>query len=184
MTFDDLESALRLMVRRHGFEHVNRCLQEIGLSEGQSEYPDLRVGFSDVSSPGKSESRRSKMSATDYVAKLGLPLDNQAIVVELARRFESKDFLPTFGDIANFCRTNGLETPKSRTRASAVPRIFKHMAAMDSSRVQAILDAGMYSGPSKLGPIADAIRRNGRVSRDDQVTNVGKGDPRKGPIEF
>ena len=184
MTSDDLESTLRLMVRRHGFVHVNRCLQEIGLSEGQSECPGLHVGFSDVAGPGESRSPRPKLSATAYVAKLDIPLDNQAIVVELARRFESKDFLPTFGDIANFCQTNGLETPKSKTRIGAIPRIFKLMATMDSSRTQAILDADMYSGPSKLGPIADAIRRNGRASKKDNVANVGKGDPRKGLIEF
>ena len=184
MTIDDLESALRLMVRRHGFVYVNRCLAEIGLSEGQSESPGSHVGFSDVSSPGKSKSPRPKMSATAYVAKLNLPLDNQPVVVELAKRFESKDFLPTFGDIANFCQTNGLETPKSRTRSSAIPRIFKLMATMDSSHTQAILDADMYSGPSKLGPIADAIRRNGRASKKDKVTNLGKGDPRKGLIGF
>ena len=73
------------------------------------------------------------------------------------------------------------------TEPSAIPRIFKIIATMDSSRTQAILDADMYSGPSKLGPIADAIRRNGRASKNDldfNVVNVGKGAPRKGLSEF
>ena len=167
------------MVRRYGFVHVSRCLQEIGLSEGQSGCSDSHGGLSNVAVLGKSKSSRPKMSATAYVAKFDLPLDNKPIVVELAKRFESKDFLPTFGDIANFCQTNELETPKSRTRVSAIPRIFKLMATMDSSRTQAILDSDMYSGPSKLGPIADAIRRNGRAAKntlDFDAVKVGQGD--------
>lgn len=160
------------MVRRHGFLRVSRCLREIGLSAGQSESSSLHEDLSGASAPGKSNSSRAKMSATAYVAKLDLPLDNKPMVVELAKRFESKDFLPTFGDIANFCQTNGLETPKSRTRANAIPRIFKLMSTLESSRIQVILDAEMYSGPSKLGPIADAIRRNGRASQSTLDSDV------------
>ena len=184
MTSNDLETALRSMVRRYGFVQVSRCLQEIGLSEGQFEHSGLHGDLSDGAVPAKSTTRRPKLSATEYVAKLDLHLGNKPIVVELAKRFESKGFLPTFGDIANFCQTNGLEAPKSKTRASAIPRIFKLMATMDSSRTQAILDTDMYSGPSKLGPIADAIRRNGRASKnalDLNVVKVGKGDAGLGP---
>ena len=165
MTSNDLETALQSMVLRYGFVQVNRCLQKIGLSEGQSKYSGPRRDFYDTGTPAKSTSRRPKISATEYVAKLDLPLDKKPIVVALAKRFECKTFLPTFGDIANFCQTHGLKTPMSKTRAGAIPRVFKFIATMDPSRTQEILDEEMYSGPSKLGPIADAIRKNGRASK-------------------
>lgn len=184
MSSSDLEATLRSMVRRYGFVQVSRCLQEINLSEGQLGHPGLRRDHSSGALPAKSTGRRPKLSAIEYVTKFDIPLGNKPMVVELAKRFESKHFLPTFGDIANFCQTNGLETPKSRTRASAIPRIFKFVANMDSSSTQAILDADMYSGPSQLGPIADAIRRNGRASKSPRDLDVVKGDTGLGLGKF
>ena len=164
MTSQELEPALRSMIRRYGFEQVYHCLQEIGLSEDQRRRSSLNGEPYDTSIPTQPAKRRSKISATEYVSKLDLPLEKKLVVAEMAKRFQGKSFLPTFGDIANFCQIHGLKTPASKTRASAVPRVFKFIATMDPPRIREILDDGMYSGPSKLGPIADAIRNNGRAS--------------------
>ena len=95
-----------------------------------------------------------------------LASDKQATVCALAERFERKDFLPTFGDIRNFCEVYSIDVPASKTRASAITRVFKFLAnEMEADEVQRILDYELFSGPSRLGPIADAIRRNGRASR-------------------
>ena len=166
MTSNELETALLSLVRRYGFALVEHCLQDIGLSEDQPRCSSLSGILSDTSISTKPPSRRLKISAPEYVAKLDLPLEKKTAMVELARRFECKTFLPTFGDIANFCQTHGVNIPASKTRASAIPRLFKYIATMDSSRTQAILDEEMYSGPSKLGPIAEAIRKTGRASRN------------------
>ena len=107
-----------------------------------------------------------KPTATEYAAKMELADDKKTTITTLAERFECKAFLPTFGHVANFCETYGIDVPASRTRASAIPRVFKFLAnEMEAEEVQRILDDGMFSGPSRLGPIADAIRRNGRASR-------------------
>ena len=166
MNSNDLDTTLRSMVRRYGFVQVDRCLEKIGLSEELSESSGSNGIPHDTGKPSNATIRRPKISATEYVAKLELPSDKKPSVAALAKRFESKTFLPTFGDIANFCQIHGLDTPKSRTRASAIPRVFKLIATMDPSRTQAILDEEMYSGPSELGPIADAIRKNGRASQN------------------
>ena len=138
MTANDLETALRSMVRRYGFVQVNRCLQKIGLSEGQSKYSGPRRDSYDTGIPAKSTSRRPKISATEYVAKLDLPLDKKPVVVALAKRFECKTFLPTFGDIANFCQTHGLKTPMSKTRASTQScqksKVLRNVSDPSSSR--------------------------------------------------
>ena len=85
-------------------------------------------------------------------------------LLELAKRFQDKTFLPTFGDIRNFCQVYGIDVPASKSRASAVPRVFKFIAKMDSSEIQRIVDDRLFSGPARLGPIADAIRKNGRAA--------------------
>ena len=94
-----------------------------------------------------------------------LQLEIEPSVVELANRFQDKAFLPTFGDVVNFCQAYGIEEPASRSRANAIPRVFKHLASMEADEIKRIVDWGMFSGPSRLGPIADAIRRNGRAAR-------------------
>ena len=107
----------------------------------------------------------------EHVAKMGLPAEKGPAVAELAKRFEDKAFLPTFGDIANFCRIYGIEEPASRSRASAIPRVFKFIASMEADDIQRLVDLRHFSGPARLGPIADAIRNSGRARRPSGVAS-------------
>lgn len=111
------------------------------------------------------------MSAQEYVAKMDHDPEKRPVVSELAKRFEERTFLPTIGDIRDFCQAYGIDEPASKSRTSAIPRVFKCMATMSIEEVQGILDDGQFSGPSQLGPIADAIRENGRASafRDQRM---------------
>ena len=77
---------------------------------------------------------------------------------QAARRFEDKSFLPGVADIREFCRVYGVDPGKSVPRTGAIPRIFTFLAAMDADRVSRMLDEGAFSGPARLGSIADAIR--------------------------
>ena len=156
-----LDAALRRMVDEHGLGSVLEALGKIASDKA-----------SDDASPadgGKAKPRRRKAkpkpNAPAYVAKMDLPADRRRAVGELAERFERKDFLPSFWSVAHFCEAYGVDAPASRTRASAIPRVFKFIAGLDAAEIQKIADSGMFAGPSRLGPIADAIRRNGRAAR-------------------
>ena len=59
----------------------------------------------------------------------------------------------------------GIEEPRSKTRLSGMPRIFKFLGTMDAAEVKTMLDDRMFSGPAELGPIADAIRSKAREMR-------------------
>ena len=163
MTQASLEGALRSMVRRYGFEQVNESLQEIGISDSYLEKPNHKAMPPTDSVDAQANKRTPRITAIEYVAKMDLPPEKKAPVTELAKRFERKSFLPSTGDIANFCQVYRLDKPASKSRASAIPRVFKYIASMDAIAIQKILDEGMFSGPSRLGPIADAIRNNGRA---------------------
>jgi hypothetical protein len=172
MTDAKLETALRSMVRRYGLEQVSICLKEIGFSEETSENigPNAAPPKDHVpTKPAKplkvhALKTHAKVAAPEYVAKLGLPPEKQSAMSELAKRFQDKTFLPSFGDIAIFCQNYGIAEPSSKSRANAIPRVFKYLSGMDAGQIQDILKYRMYSGPSELGPIADAIRRNGRAA--------------------
>ena len=157
-----IEAALRPIVRQYGLGSVLESLGKIADAQRES---SVQAGGSSDTDRGKKPKKRSvKATAPEYVSKLDLSSEKVAPVVDLAECFERKAFLSTFGDIAHFCQTYGIEVPASKTRASAIPRVFKHIASMETKEIQRILDDGLFSGPSRLGPIADAIRRNGRGS--------------------
>ncbi len=160
----ELEFRLRSLVRRYGYQRVHQYLHEIGLSTTQPAHSNQQRPLTNVEKAPRPASRRAKVMAVEYASRLDLPPEKKRVVVELAERFEDKLFLPTFGDIANFCGIYGIDTPTSRSRASAIPRVFRLIAAMETDKIQRILDSGMFSGPSRLGPISDAIRRNARNS--------------------
>lgn len=158
-----IEAALRPIVRQYGLGSVLESLGKI--ADAQRESSGQTRGSSDADRGKKPKKRSVKATAPEYVSKMELSSEKVAPVANLAECFERKAFLPTFGDIAHFCQIYGIEVPASKTRASAIPRVFKHLAAMETEEIQRILDDGLFSGPSRLGPIADAIRRNGRGGR-------------------
>ena len=165
-----IEAALRPIVRQYGLGSVLESLGKI--ADAQRESSTQVGGSSDADKGKKSKKRSVKATAPEYVSKMELSSEKVSPVAELAERFERKAFLPTFGDIAHFCQMYGIEVPASKTRASAIPRVFKHIAAMETEEIQRILDDGLFSGPSRLGPIADAIRRNGRSSASPAASSA------------
>ena len=165
MTETQLKDTLRVIVRQYGFEQVNQTLREIHTSARQLKNPKQGKTSPDNDTATRPKKKRVKPNALEYVAKIELSSEKGQTVAELAKRFESKAFLPTFGDIRNFCQIYGIDEPASKSRASAIPRIFKFISSMETDELQRILDEEMFSGPSRLGPIADEIRRIGRVAR-------------------
>ncbi len=155
----NLEAEIRSIVCRYGLKQVEQSLQEIGRRIGISEQNGGSTNR-DIATTHKK--KKKKVTATEYVSKLEFPPEKKPAMFELAEKFQDKAFLPTFRDIANFCWIYGIDEPASKSRASAIPRVFKFIATMDTDEIQRMLAEGMFSGPSRLGPIADAIRENGR----------------------
>lgn len=102
----------------------------------------------------------------DYVQSLDVSAERSAVVRRAAEEFERRVFLPTLGDVRSFCETYGIEEPKSRSRVSGIPRIFKFLVTMAAADVERMLDDRVFSGPASLGPIADAIRGKAKEYRE------------------
>ena len=164
MTQSAMKKALRSMVREYGYDDVERSLREIGPSVRRTEAPPRLPALPQPRAQASAGRKRTKVTAAGYVAKMDVPAAKADAVAELARRFDDKSFLPSFGDVVFFCWNYRIDEPLSKSRDSAIPRVFKSLAAMDVAELQRILDLGLFSGPSRLGPIADAIRRNGRAA--------------------
>ena len=159
-----LRLELRSMIDQYGIDQVTQVFQEV---RGSCSQPKVANASR---SPRKQEAvtrkkPQTKVSVPEYVAKMEVHASKRAAITELAKRFQDGAFLPTFADVGDFCAVHGIEEPKSKSRASAVPRVFKFLAAMNTEDVMRIVDDKLYSGPTQLGPIAEAIRRNGRAAR-------------------
>ena len=163
----NLAEALQALVRRHGMSSVLHGLADLQAA------PDSAVPSSSAKRAGDA---RRKPYAIDYVGRMLLPSDKARVMKRAAQYFEDKAFLPSIADIREFCRVYSVDLGKSVSRTSAIPRIFTFLAAMDTDQVSKILDEGAFSGPARLGPIADAIRNRsvgrGRTRYPDSVQRM------------
>ena len=181
MSESGLRSALHRLIQDHGYSEVQRGLRELkpsGLPRKNLRRSKKDETLSSNRATTKPKRHSSRVTAPEYVAKAEISSENRPLVDELSRRFENKSFLPTFGDVSNFCQIYGIDEPASRSRAGAIPRLFKFLAAMEIDEIRRILDNGMFSGPSRLGPIADAIRRSAvrRATARPSMTSASPSD--------
>lgn len=145
----DLTESLQALVRRHGLSSVLHSLADIQAAPKQS---------TSSLSPRRTRNAGSKSSAVDYVGKMTLPPEKDKAMIRAAQRFEDGGFLPNIADIREFCRIHGVDLGKSVSRASSISRVFTFLATMDTVQLTKLLDEGAFSGPTRLAPIADAIR--------------------------
>ena len=160
MTDSKLRTVLQPIIQEYGLGMVLKTLGDI--ADARSDNLEQPATSPDGTTSGTTK-KRPRVTAPEYVKGMALPADKSVGVTELAERFHQKTFLPTFGDVANFCEMYKIELPASRSRVNAIRRIFEFIAAMEADEIQRILDYEMFSGPSRLGPIADAIRNYGNA---------------------
>ena len=79
---------------------------------------------------------------------LEVPTERGAVLRRAAEEFQQRVFLSTLNDIRNFCEAHGIEEPRSKSRGSGIPRVFKFLVTMDVAGVERMLDDRMFSGPA------------------------------------
>ena len=155
---EPLADEIRLLVDRHGFKAVKLELRKLETEQR----PTRKL---DRDAQPKVRRRNGRAKATEYVEKMDIDDGKRQAVLTLAERFEAKSFLPSCADISNFCMIYGIDEPASKSRAAAIPRLFKHLVTMDAKEVETLVTNNAFSGPTQLGPIAEAIRQHGRAAR-------------------
>ena len=92
--------------------------------------------------------------AREYVGKHCPPYKSLYLA---AKAFDKKEFLPTFKSIECFCDYTGVPVPKARGRISSIPRVFRYLSTLKSKEIKKLMQYNEFTGPTRLGPIADAI---------------------------
>src|SRR5206468_2862492 len=79
------------------------------------------------------------------------------LLLQLAVRYDNKQFLPTVPDVREFLLMIGVEPEYMKDRKDAFRVLLRSLTALSLERLQQISNASRHSGPSQLGPLSDAI---------------------------
>lgn len=154
------------LVAEWGYEEVRRALTEVSevTSAARSELALAEPLRREASA--NRESRRSKRpTAVDYVAKLDSADREDMNLLEIASRFDRRDFLPSMGDVREFLSMQGQEPTQMKDRSDAFRRILPVLQRLPRERLEHLANSASYSGPARLGPLSDAIRATGDALR-------------------
>lgn len=157
----ELDEQLRLLIQQYGIAEVRRRLRVI------------------TKPPARSRVRRN---ARDYVTGMNLPSSQTERLLALAQLFEEKLFLPTAAVIRNFLEAYGAAPLKFKTRQDAIPLMFRYLSSLSDERLDRIIKEGAFSGPSELGPIADAIMAKSVTMRHGENT-ARSSDPEESSLD-
>ena len=153
----ELQTEIRSLIERFGISAVLRGLGNVADRGLPSRTRETKAR----SNMTKSSLRKTKPTAVEYVKKMNLPAERRELVLRAAEQFQSRAFLPSVGDVRNFFQIYDICQRRTNSRDGAMPRLFKHLAAMDTEDIREMLDKGTFAGPASLGPISDAIRQIG-----------------------
>lgn len=148
---DLLRSLLGTLVEEWGYDEVSKALCEFEPSDGVP--PATRTG-----NDQRVSRKQEKPTAKVLVERVSLPPEQKQLIQILADKFDIKEFLPSSGDIRYFFEIHGQSAPPTKQRSEAFRRILKLLSAMSESTLRRMIEEDAHSGPSKLGPLSEAMR--------------------------
>ncbi len=155
-----LRSLLAALVDEWGHQAVRDRLDEFRGMGGEHAVAAL----AQEGRRGKPESGHQaleKPTASSLAAKVSLPPGQKQLIEQLAIQYDGKRFLPTSGDIRYFFEVHGEEPPTAKQRSETFRRVLRLLSTMPESALRKMIDDDAHSGPSRLGPLSEAMRSVG-----------------------
>lgn len=160
-----LKSLLIALVREWGHAHVMAAL--VGLKDS-AETTNV-----------KPRSDKKKSSPVEILERTEIPADKRELLLELTKRFMEKNFLPALNDVKIFLEIKGVETLTLKHRSDAYKKVLASLLDESVEQLKELVDSRSYSGPSRLGPLSDAIRESGALLRPEpDLTNALRSEER------
>jgi len=122
---------------------------------------EMRARPREVESRSK---RNRRLTAYEYVEKRVKTFpERREELLELASRFDKKSFLPTVADVRNFLHYKDSSVKMIERRETAIPKLIQVLLSLPKEQLQRILQDENYAGPSRLGPLSEAIKESSAV---------------------
>lgn len=161
---------IEVLVDEWGPEQVETTVHEVvagGVSGPQETgtHPAAR-------SAGSRASR--KFNAAEQVERLGEKEPRRDVLLEIAEQYDRKQFLPSVADLREFLILSGERPSGIKDRTEGFRILLKVLLSMPTDRLRDVSSAAKHAGPSKLGPISDAISAAGeRMAHQHQPHGQG-----------
>jgi hypothetical protein len=158
-----LNRLLQSLVDEWGHERVAAALAHTAVSSNDPSaerppIPKLRLS-------GKG----ARPSATAQIERAALEGEQRDVLLELAVSYDCKQFLPSVADVREFLVMMGERPIDMKDRKEAFRILLRNLMQLPVERLKQLASTALYSGPSQLGPLSDAIAAAGeRLPRQRQ----------------
>jgi hypothetical protein len=152
---------------------LNKLLQMLVDEWGQEEVAAALAGTA-ISSSHRSQPRssgeKSRLSAIAQIERTALEGEQREALLQLAERYDRKQFLPSVADVREFLIMMGERPIGMKDRKEAFRVLLQSLMRLPTERLQQFVRTAQHSGPSELGPLSDAIAAAGeRLPRHRQA---------------
>ena len=149
---------IELLVQEWGYETVLQCLADFSAKKSEgSALPtagDRRLA-----------KERHRPKASEIVDRLTVPDARKELLRALAARLDDKTFLPSAADIRRFLELRGKISGPIKHRQNSFRKVLDLLVSMDDEELLLLQRSGYNGGPTRLGPLSDAIKATGAAFR-------------------
>jgi len=126
----------------------------------------------DAATPqGRPVERGMRLSATAQVERAALDGEKREALLQLAERYDRKQFLPSVADVREFLIMMGQRPVGMKDRREAFRVLLRSIVQLPAEDLKRLNRTALHSGPSQLGPLSDAISAAGeRLTRQRQAS--------------
>jgi hypothetical protein len=146
-----LNELLQTLVDEWGHEEVATALAATAPSLGHS--ASRRGSGSSLRPSGE----KARVSATDLIRRTTPEGEQKETLLQLAERYDRKQFLPSVADVREFLIMMGERPAGMKDRHEAFRVLLKSLTRLPVERLRQFARTALHSGPAELGPLSDAI---------------------------
>lgn len=107
---------------------------------------------------GDKSKKRHKLSAIERVRNLvDLPEEKGLRIIEIAKRFDDKAFLPSIADVRDFLAMYGVANFNEKDRLNSFGKVLPVLQGMSLQELDVLTSGYAHLGASELGPLSAAI---------------------------
>ena len=145
-----LKTLLQPLIQEWGHEQVSLALKQLAT---ENESQDRERPKADK----PSKTKATKPRAIDLVTRANFPQSQASILEDVARRYDSRHFLPSPSDVREFLLLLGERHSPIKDRSDAFRIVLRKLSTLSLERLDQLANSSLHSGPSRLGPLSDAI---------------------------